>query len=232
MSNYNLYDTDGERIDITTYVYGYYTDASNVRQRVWISKRSAWFSGGETGSNRPTTITTYKDGTQLSISYDSGDSGNYDSDNDGTFATISGITLSEHIQFNSGIIAASDVVYNDSTSASTSYNYQWLNYSGENFWGIPWVTVNGKSIRKLNIKDGTQITDNLGVNYILKQIVIKKTPLAAAASNCSTLTANAVDNESNITSKIPSNIITVDTGWTMPAIAGNNPKVIDGIVQF
>ena len=232
VSNYNLYDTDGERIDITTYVYGYYTDASNVRQRVWISKRSAWFSGGETGSNRPTTITTYKDGTQLSISYDSGDLGNYDSDNDGTFATISGIILSEHIQFNSGTIAASDVVYNDSTSASTSYNYQWLNYSGENFWGIPWVTVDSKSIRKLNIKDGTQITDNLGVNYILKQMNIQKTPLTADSSNCSTLTANAVDNESNITSKTPSNIITVDTGWTMPTIAGNNPKVIDGVVQF
>jgi len=179
VSNYNLYDTDGERIDITTYVYGYYTDASNVRQRVWISKRSAWFSGGETGSSRPTTITTYKDGTQLSIVYDSGDSGNYDSDNDGTFATISGITLSEHIQFNNGTIAANNVVYNDSTSASASYNYQWLTYSGEKLFGIPWVTVNSKSIRKLNIKDGTQLTDNLGVNYILKQIVIKKTPLAA-----------------------------------------------------
>ena len=61
---------------------------------------------------------------------------------------------------------------------------------------------------------------------------IQKTPLAAASSNCSTLTANAVDNESNITSKTTSNIITVDTGWTMPAIAGNNPKVIDGVVQF
>jgi hypothetical protein len=97
---------------------------------------------------------------------------------------------------------------------------------------MSWVTVDSKYIRKLNIKDGTQITDNLGVNYILKQMVIKKTPLTADSSNCSTLTANAVDNESNITSKISSNIITVDTGWTMPAIAGNNPKVIDGVVQF
>ena len=231
VSNYNLYDTDGERIDITTYVYGYYTDASNVTQRAYISKRSAWFSGGETGSSRPTTITT-SDGTQLSISYDSGDSGNYDSDNDGTFATITGVTLSEPIRFNSGTIAANNVVYNDSTSSSTPYNYQWLSFSGNYFYGGPWVTVNGKSIRKVNIKDGTQITDNLGVNYILKQMHIQKTPLATAPSNCSTLTANAVDNESNITSKTPSNIITVDTGWTMPAIAGNNPKVIDGVLQF
>ena len=151
---------------------------------------------------------------------------NYDSDNDGTFATITGITLSDPIRFNSGTIAANNVVYNDSTSSSTPYNYQWLSFTGNYFYGGPWVTVNGKSIRKVNIKDGTQITDNLGVNYILKQIKIRKTPLAAALSNCSTLTANAVDNESNITSKTPSNIITVDTGWTMPAIAGNNPKVI------
>jgi len=231
VSVYNLYDTDGERIDITTSVYGFYTDSSNVTQRAYISKRSAWFSGGETGSSRPATITT-GDGTQLSISYDSDDSGNYDSDNDGTFATITGITLSDPIRFNSGTIAANNVVYNDSTSSSTPYNYQWLSFNGDYFYGGPWVTVNGKSIRKVNIKDGTQITDNLGVNYILKQIKIRKTPLAAALSNCSTLTANAVDNESNITSKTPSNIITVDTGWTMPAIAGNNPKVIDGVLQF
>jgi len=231
VTNYNLYDTDGERIDITTSVYGFYTDSSNVTQRAYISKRYGWFSGGETGSNLPTTITT-RDGTQLSISYDSGDSGNYDSDNDGTFATITGITLSDPIRFNSGTIAANNVVYNDGTSASTPYNYQWLSFTGNYFYGSPWVTVNGKSIRKVNIKDGTQITDNLGVNYILKQMNIQKTPLTAASSNCSTLTANAVDSESNITSKTPSNIITVDTGWTMPVIAGNNPKVIDGIVQF
>jgi len=231
VTDYNLYDTDGERIDITTSVYGFYTDSSNDTQRAYISKRYGWFSGGETGSSRPTTITT-RDGTQLSISYDSDDSGNYDSDNDGTFATITGVTLSDPIRFNSGTIAANNVVYNDSTSASTPYNYQRLSFSGNYFYGGTWVTVNGKSIRKVNIKDGTQITDNLGVNYILKQMNIKKTPLAAALSNCSTLTANAVDNESNITSKTPSNIITVDTGWIMPAIAGNNPKVIDGVLQF
>jgi len=199
VTNYNLYDTDGERIDITTSVYGFYTDSSNVTQRAYISKRYGWFSGGETGSSRPTTITT-RDGTQLSISYDSGDSGNYDSDNDGTFATITGVTLSDPIRFNSGTIAANNVVYNDSTSSSTPYNYQWLSFTGNYFYGGPWVTVNGKYIRKLNIKDGTQITDNLGVNYILKQMSIQKTPLAVASSNCSTLTANAVDNESNITS--------------------------------
>ena len=231
VSNYNLYDTDGERIDITTYVYGHYTDASNVRQRVWISKRSAWFSGGETGSSRPTTITT-RDGTQLSISYDSGDSGNYDSDNDGTFATITGMTLSDPIRFVSQTISGSNLVYNDSTSSGTASTINWGGYSGNYFWGVPWVTVDSKSIRKFNINDGTQITDNLGVNYILKQMNIQKTPLTADSSNCSTLTANAVDNESNITSKTPSNIITVDTGWTMPTIAGNNPKVIDGVLQF
>jgi len=234
--NYNLYDTDGERIDITTYVYGYYTDASNVRQRTYISKRYGWFSGGETGSSRPTTITT-RDGTQLSISYDSGDSGNYDSDNDGTFATITGMTLSDPIRFINQTISGSNIVYNDSTSSGTAYTINWGGYSGTYFWGIPVVTINQAmidetSLRKFNINDGTQITDTLGVNYILKQMHIQKTPLAVASSNCSTLTANAVDNESNITSKTPSNIITVDTGWTMPAIAGNNPKVIDGVLQF
>jgi len=234
--NYNLYDTDGERIDITTYVYGYYTDASNVRQRIYISKRYGWFSGGETGSSRPTTITT-RDGTQLSISYDSGDSGNYDSDNDGTFATITGMTLSDPIRFINQTISGSNLVYNDSTSSGTASTINWGGYSGNYFWGIPVVTINQAmidetSLRKFNINDGTQITDTLGVNYILKQMHIQKTPLAVASSNCSTLTANAVDNESNITSKTPSNIITVDTGWAMPAIAGNNPKVIDGVLQF
>jgi len=236
VTNYYLYDTDGERIDITTSVYGFYTDSSNVTQRAYISKRSAWFSGGETGSSRPTTITT-RDGTQLSISYDSGDSGNYDSDNDGTFATISGMTLSDPIRFINQTISGSNLVYNDSTSSGTAATINWGGYSGNYFWGIPWVTINQSmidetSLRKFNINDGTQITDNLGVNYILKQMHIQKTPLAVALSNCSTLTANAVDNESNITSKTPSNIITVDTGWTMPAIAGNNPKVIDGVLQF
>ena len=124
------------------------------------------------------------------------------------------------------------MVYNDGTSASTPYDYQWLAYGGRYFYGSPWVTVNGKYIRKVNIKDGTQITDNLGVNYILKQMNIQTTPLSANSSNCSNLTANAVDNESNITSKTTSDILTIDTGWTMPTIAGNNPKVIDGVVQF
>ncbi len=229
-SRYKLYDTDGKRIDITISVYGHYTDANNESQRAWISKRHAWFSGDETGANRPTTITT-RDGTQLSISYDAGDTANWDTDNDGTFATIVGMTFDDPIRFNSGTIAGDKVVYNDGTAAGTAYDYQWLGYSGSYLWGIPWVTVDGKSIRKLNIKDGTLITDNNGVNYIIKQKTIKKTPATVDASNCSNLTANAVDNESNITSKTSADIRAVDADWETPSV-GTDPRVIDGVVQF
>jgi len=229
---YKLYDTDGKRIDITTYVYGYYTDVNNESQRAYIGKRGAWFSGGETGVNRPATITT-RDGTQLSISYDAGDSSasNWDTDNDGVFATIAGMTLDDPIIFNSGTITGDKVVYNDSTAAGTTFNYLWMGYTGNYFWGIPWVTVDGEYIRKLNINDGTLITDNNGVDYILKQRTIKKTPVAVDVSNCSNLTANAVDNESNITSKTSADIRAVDANWVTPSV-GTDPRVIDGVVQF
>jgi hypothetical protein len=211
-------------------VYGHYTDANNVSQRVWINKRGAWFSGGETGANRPTTITT-RDGTQLSISYDAGDTANWDTDNDGTFATIVGMTFDDPIRFNSGTIAGDKVVYNDGTAAGTAYDYQWMGYSNNYLGGIPRVTVDGKRIRKFNIKDGTLITDNNGVNYILKQKTIRKTPVTVDASNCSNLTANAVDNESNITSKTSADIRAVDADWETPSV-GTDPRVIDGVVQF
>ena len=57
--------------------------------------------------------------------------------------------------------------------------------------GLPGSQLMANIFRKVNIKDGTQITDNLGVNYILKQMNIQKTPLSANSSNCSNLTANA-----------------------------------------
>jgi hypothetical protein len=229
---YTLYDIDGKKIDLTTYVYGYYTDVNNDSQRAYIGKRGAWFSGGETGVNRPTTITT-RDGMQLSIGYDAGDSStsNWDTDNDGVFATIEGITLDDPIIFNSGTISGDKVVYNDGTAAGTAFNYQWLGYSGSYFWGIPWVTVNEKGMRKLNINDGTLINDNNGADYILKQRILKKTPVTVDASNCSNLTANAVDNESNITSKTSADIRAVDVNWVTPSV-GTDPRVIDGVIQF
>jgi len=226
---YTLYDTDGKKIDITTYVYGFYTDANNDPQRAYIGKRGAWFSGEETGTNRPTTITT-RAGDSLSIEYDVDDTSNWDTDRDGVFATISGITLDDYIRFDSGIIAGDKVVYNDNTTEGTIYSYQHLGYSGNYFWGIPWVTVNGKTIRKLNIKDGTLITDHNGINYIVKQRIIKKTPVTVDASNCSNLTTNAVDNESNITSKTSADIRAVDANWVTPSV-GTDPKVIDGVIQ-
>ena len=229
-SNYKLYDTDGKRIDLTTYVYGYYTDVNNDSQRAYIGKRGAWFSGGETGAARPTTITT-RTGESLSIEYDVDDTSNWDTDNDGVFATVNGVVLDDYIRFSSGTISGDKVTYNDSTAAGTAFNYLWMGYSGNYFWGIPWVTVDGTGIRKLNINDGTLITDNNGVDYILKQRTIKKTPLAVDASNCSNLTANAVDNESNITSKTSADIRAVDANWVTPSV-GTDPRVIDGVIQF
>ena len=226
---YKLYDTDGKRIDLTTYVYGYYIDVNNDSQRAYIGKRGAWFSGGETGAARPTTITA-RTGESLSIEYDADDTANWDTDRDGVFATVNGVVLDDYIRFSSGTIAGDKVIYNDSTATGTAFNYQYFGYSGNYFWGIPWVTVNGKSVRKLNIKNGTQITDNNGVNYILKQRTIKKTPVAVDASNCSSLTANAVDSESNITSKTSADIRAVDTNWVKPSV-GTDPKVIDGVIQ-
>jgi hypothetical protein len=229
-SNYKLYDTDGKRIDLTTYVYGYYTDVNNESQRAYIGKRGAWFSGGETGAARPTTITT-RTGESLSIEYDVDDTSNWDTDNDGMFATVNGVVLDDYIRFGSGTIPGDKVTYNDSTAAGTAFNYLWMGYSGNYFWGIPWVTVDGKSMRKLNINDGTLITDNNGVDYILKQRTIKKTPTTVDASNCSNLTANAVDNESNITSKTSADIRAVDANWVTPSV-GTDPRVIDGVIQF
>ena len=141
------------------------------------------------------------------------------------------MTLDDPIIFNSGTITGDKVVYNDSTAAGTTFNYLWMGYTGNYFWGIPWVTVDGISMRKLNINDGTLITDNNGVDYILKQRTIKKTPVAVDVSNCSNLTANAVDNESNITSKTSADIRAVDANWVTPSV-GTAPRVIDGVVQF
>jgi hypothetical protein len=229
--NYLLYNLDGSAVDITTSVYGHYTDTNNVKQQIYVSRRNAWFEGGETGANRPTSMTT-TDGTALSISYDDGDSStsSYDTDNDGVFATVTGITLTDPIRFTNAVIPGSNVVYNDGTTQGTNYTPSYLGSDGKRSWGIPSVTVSGNSIRKLNINNGTQLTDMNGVSYILKQDFILKYPSVVSISNCSSLTAEEVNAETNISAKTSADITAIDASWVTPVV-GDNPKVIDGVIQ-
>jgi hypothetical protein len=229
--NYLLYNLDGSAVDITTSVYGHYTDTNNVKQQIYVSRRNAWFEGGETGANRPTSMTT-TDGTALSISYDDGDSStsSYDTDNDGVFATVTGITLTDPIRFTNAVIPGSNVVYNDGTTQGTNYTPSYLGSDGKRSWGIPSVTVSGNSMRKLNINNGTQLTDMNGVSYILKQDFILKYPSVVSISNCSSLTAEAVNAKSNISAKTSADITAIDSSWITPVV-GDNPKVIDGVIQ-
>ena len=229
VTSYRLYNMDGSRLNVTTHVYGHYTDASNKKQSIYVSKRHAWFGGGETGSSRPTSMVT-RDGTALTISYDAGDSSNWDSDNDGTFATITGITLIDHIRFTNVVISGSDIVYNDGTAQGTSYTTSYWGSNGKYFWGVPSVTVSGNSVRKLNVKNGTRLTDQNGVSYILKQSLVMKYPKVVNSSNCTGLTADAVNAEANISAKTSADITAIDSSWVTP-IVGDNPKVIDGVIQ-
>jgi len=228
VSNYTLYNVDGSRLNVTPHVYGHYGTSSNQKS-IYVSKRNAWFEGGETGDDRPTSMTT-RDGTSLSISYDTGDSGNYDSDNDGTFATIIGVTLSDPIRFQDVVISGSNIVYNDGTAEETPYTADHMGSDGKHFWGIPRSTISGNYVAELNIKDGTQLTDVTGVNYILKQSLILKVPDTVNSSNCTTLTAAAVNAETNITAKTSADITAIDSSWVTP-IVGDNPRVIDGVIQ-
>jgi len=229
VGDYTLYNVDGSRVNITTHVYGHYTDTSSNQKAIYVSKHNAWFDGGETGDARPTSMTTY-DGTSLSISYDTDDSGNYDSDNDGTFATIIGVTLSDPIRFQDVVISGSNIVYNDGTAEETPYTADHMGSDGKHFWGIPRSTISGNYVAELNIKDGTQLTDVTGVNYILKQSLILKVPDTVNSSNCTTLTAAAVNAETNITAKTSADITAIDSSWVTP-IVGDNPRVIDGVIQ-
>jgi hypothetical protein len=231
VQNYQLYNVDGSRLNMTTHVYGHYTDTGNNNQRIYVSKRSAWFGGGETGANRPTSMTT-SDGKALSISYDAGDfsSSNYDSDNDGTFATVTGITLSDPIRFTNAVISGSNVVYNDGTTQGTNYTPSYLGSDGKYLWGLPWANISGNWIRALNIKNGTQLTDMKGDTYVLKQSLTRKVPSSVNSSNCATLTAAAVNAESNISAKTSADITDIDSSWITPVV-GDNPKVIDGVIQ-
>jgi hypothetical protein len=228
-TGYGLYDEDGSRVNATTFVYGYY--GTEDRQPIFISKRNAWFSGGETGSDRPTTMFKH-DGTALSISYDPDDSStqNYDTDNDGTFATITGIELSDSVSFPTGVIIGSSIVYNDETAQGTPYEYSYLFSDGKYFSGIPQVIKSGNSVQKLNIKNGTLIEDDEGVNYILKQSLVLKYPEDVDAANCAALTAAAVNAETKISSKTSADITAIDSSWVTPDV-GDNPKVIDGVIQ-
>jgi len=231
VENYKLYNLDGSGLSITTHVYGHYTDTSSKKKRIYVSRRNAWFEGGESGSDRPTSMTT-DGGTVLSISYDAGDSltANYDTDNDGTFATVTGVTLSDSIRFTNAVISGSNVVYNDGTTPGTDYTPSYLGSDGKYLWGIPWATISGDWLRTLNIKNGTQLTDVNGNNYILKQSLIRKVPSAVGSSNCATLTAAAVNAETNISAKTSADITDIDSSWVIPVV-GDNPKVIDGVIQ-
>jgi len=231
VTNYALYDTSGDSVNITTHVYGHYTDTSNNKKAIYVSKRNAWFEGGETGVHRPTLMKT-SDGTSLSISYDAGDSStyNYDSDNDGTFATVIGVTLSDPIRFQDAVISGSNIVYNDGTAEGTPYTASYMGSDGKYFWGLPWSTISGNYVAELNIKDGTQLTDVKGVNYILKQSLIMKVPNTVNSSNCTNLTADAVNAETNISAKTSVDITAIDSSWVTPVV-GDNPKVIDGVIQ-
>jgi len=172
------------------------------------------------------------DGTSLSISYDAGDSStyNYDSDNDGTFATVIGVTLSDPIRFQDAVISGSNIVYNDGTAEGTPYTASYMGSDGKYFWGLPWSTISGNYVAELNIKDGTQLTDVKGVNYILKQSLIMKVPNTVNSSNCTNLTADAVNAETNISAKTSVDITAIDSSWVTPVV-GDNPKVIDGVIQ-
>jgi hypothetical protein len=218
-------------VSITTHAFGHYTDASNNKKRIYVGKRNAWFEGGETGSNRPSSMTT-RDGTILGISYDAGDSStsNYDTDNDGVFATVTGITLSDPIRFTNAVISGSNVVYNDGTAQGTDYTPSYIGSDGKYLWGLPWATISGDYVRTLNIKNGTQLTDFNGDNYILKQSLIRKVPSSVNSSNCATLTAAAVNAETNISAKTSADITAIDSSWVTPVV-GDNPKVIDGVIQ-
>ena len=229
--NYELFNTSGSRVSITTHVFGHYTDASNNKKKIYVGKRNAWFEGGETGSNRPSSMTTW-DGTILGISYDAGDSStsNYDTDNDGVFATVTGITLSDPIRFTNAVISGSNIVYNDGTAQGTDYTPSYIGSDGKYLWGLPWATISGDFVRTLNIKNGTQLTDFNGDNYILKQSLIRKVPSSVNSSNCATLTASAVNAETNISSKTSAYITAIDSSWVTPVV-GDNPKVIDGVIQ-
>jgi hypothetical protein len=229
--NYGLFNTSGSRVSITTHVFGHYTDASNNKKSIYVGKRNAWFEGGETGSNRPSSMTT-RDGTILGISYDAGDSStsNYDTDNDGVFATVTGITLSDPIRFTNAVISGSNVVYNDGTAQGTDYTPSYIGSDGKYLWGLPWANISGDFVRTLNIKNGTQLTDFNGDNYILKQSLIRKVPSSVNSSNCATLTAAAVNAETNISAKTSADITAIDSSWITPVV-GDNPKVIDGVIQ-
>ena len=230
VTNYELFTTSGSKVDLTTHIYGNYLDASNNKKNIYVSKRNAWFEGGETGSNRPSSITT-SDGTMLSVSYDAGDSNNHDSDNDGVFATLTGITLSDPIRFTNAVISGSNIVYNDGTVEGTNYTPNYMGSDGKYFWGIPWATISDAYVSTLNIKNGTQLTDMNGNNYILKQSLIRKVPVSAVLSNCATLTAAAVTAETNISTKTSADITAIDSSWVTPVV-DDSPKVIDGVVQY
>jgi len=231
VENYQLYNVDGSALNITTHVYGYYTDTSSNKKSIYVSRRNAWFEGGETGSDRPTSMMT-NGGAALSISYDADDSStqNYDSDNDGTFATVTGVTLSDPILFTNAVISGSSVVYNDGTAQGTPYTPSDLGSDGKYLWGLPWADISGNWLSTLNIKDGTQLTDMDGNNYILKQSLIRKVPNTVSSSNCATLTADAVNAETNISAKTSADITAIDSSWVTPVVGGN-PKVIDGVIQ-
>ena len=69
-----------------------------------------------------------------------------------------------------------------------------------------------------------------GDNYILKQSLIRKVPSSVNSSNCDTLTSAAVNAETNISAKTSADITAIDSSWVTPVV-GDNPKVIDGVIQ-
>jgi len=139
--------------------------------------------------------------------------------------------LSDPIRFTNAVISGSNVVYNDGTTPGTGYTPSYMGSDGKYLWGIPSTTLSsGELVAKLNIKDGTQLTDVTGDNYILKQSYILKLPNTVNSSNCTTLTAAAVNAETNITAKTSADIPAIDSSWVTPDV-GDNPKVIDGVIQ-
>ena len=128
------------------------------------------------------------------------------------------------------VISGSNIVYNDGTAQGTNYTPSYLGSDGKYFWGLPWANISGDYVRTLNIKNGTQLTDMNGVSYILKQSVIRKAPSTVNSSNCATLTAAAVNAETNISAKTSADIAAIDSSWVKPVV-DDNPKVIDGVIQ-